>query len=120
MQRLRPIPFVILMAATILSGCSAQLTQETPAAEPTPVAPSGNPLTSGDLPLTEADVPRMSIETAKVAREGGAAIMVDVRSPSAFEASHIAGAVSVPLGEIERNPTGLTLAKDDWIITYCT
>ena len=62
----------------------------------------------------------MSIEEARAALENGTAVIVDVRSPDAYETSHIAGAISVPLGEIERNPTGLSLEKDQWIITYCT
>ena len=73
-----------------------------------------------ELPLTDAEVPRVSLEEAKAALDSGAAILVDVRSPDAFEASHAVGAISVPLGEIERNITGLPLEKDQWIITYCT
>jgi rhodanese-related sulfurtransferase len=75
---------------------------------------------SGDLPQSEAEVPRVSIEEARAAFESGMAVIVDVRSPSAFEASHIAGAISIPLGEIERNPTELAIGENQWIITYCT
>jgi rhodanese-related sulfurtransferase len=35
-------------------------------------------------------------------------------------ASHIPGALSIPLAEIESNPAGLNLDKAKWIITYCT
>lgn len=73
-----------------------------------------------ELPLTEGEVPRIPLEQAKVALEGGAAIVVDVRSTQAYEQSHIAGAINIPLGEIETNPNGLELDKDQWIITYCT
>jgi len=45
---------------------------------------------------------------------------VDVRSKEAYEASHIAGALFVPLGEFESNIAGLDLDKEQWIITYCT
>jgi len=72
------------------------------------------------IPLTEADVPRVSLEEAKAAVDSGAAVIVDVRSPQAYEAGHVAGAVSVPLGDIETNPDSLNLDKDQWIITYCT
>ena len=78
------------------------------------------PPTQSDAPLTEASVPRVSIEETRVAIAAGAAIIVDVRSPSAYELSHIQGAINIPLGEIETNPTGLDLDKDQWIITYCT
>ena len=73
-----------------------------------------------NVPLTEADVPRVPLEQAKVALDSGAAVIVDVRSAQAYEASHIPGAISIPLSEIEANPNGLKLDKDQWIITYCT
>lgn len=69
---------------------------------------------------SEDEVPRVPLEVALTALQSGAAVLVDVRSKQAYDASHIAGAVSIPLAEIEKNPTGLNLAKDQWIITYCT
>jgi rhodanese-related sulfurtransferase len=72
------------------------------------------------LPVTDADVPRISLEEARAALESGAAVMIDVRSPGAFEESHVAGAVSVPLGVIERDLANVPFDKDQWIITYCT
>jgi rhodanese-related sulfurtransferase len=62
----------------------------------------------------------VSVEEARAALDSGAAVIVDVRNPTAYEASHIAGALSIPLGEIESNLTSLTLDKEQWIITYCT
>jgi phage shock protein E len=44
---------------------------------------------------------------------------VDVRSAQQYAASHVKGAISIPLDEIDANPTGLKLEKDQWIITYC-
>ena len=61
----------------------------------------------------------MTIEEAKAALESGAAVVVDVRDPAQYEKSHVAGAISIWLGDIEANPTGLNLEKDQWIITYC-
>jgi len=83
--------------------------------EPTSVSPQNN-----KTPLSEADIPRVSLEEALAALQSGAAVVVDVRSPEAYAASHIAGAISIPLGEIETDPTGLDLDQDQWIITYCT
>lgn len=51
--------------------------------------------------------------------ESGAAILIDVRSKEAYDASHVAGAISIPLWTIESDPNGLNVAKDQWIITYC-
>lgn len=72
------------------------------------------------LARTEAEVPRVSLEETLAAIESGVAVIVDVRSAEAYAASHIPGAISIPLPEIETNPTGLNLEKDQWIITYCT
>src|SRR5690349_6984269 len=99
---------ILLVLSFVLSACGAQPTQVQPTAEP------------GTIPQSEAAVPRVSIEEAKAAFESGAAIIVDVRGPEAYETSHVAGAISIPLGEIEQNMDGLTLEKDQWIITYCT
>lgn len=107
MQKATRIVLVLLFYALV--ACSAQ---PSPAAEPVS--------TPKDLPLTEADVPRVSVEEARTALDSGAAVMVDVRDPGAFESRHIVGAISVPLGEIERNPTVLPFERDQWIITYCT
>jgi predicted sulfurtransferase len=72
------------------------------------------------LPQSEDAVPRVSVEEAKAALESGAAIIVDVRSSGAYEASHIPGAINIRLEEFETNPTNLKLGKEQWIITYCT
>ena len=82
--------------------------------EPTSSTPQAN------LPLNEAAVPRVPVEQAKAALDTGAAIFVDVRSLDAYQAKHIKGAISIPLADIEANPTGVKLDKDQWIITYCT
>ena len=73
-----------------------------------------------NLPLTEADVPRVTVEEAKAALDSGEAVIVDVRSAEAYADGHIAGALSIPLTDIEFNPSGVALDKNQWIITYCT
>ena len=72
------------------------------------------------LPLTEADVPRVSVQDAQAALDRGEAIIVDVRGDDAYRISHVAGAISIELGEFETNPAGIELDKNQWIITYCT
>ena len=122
MKRIKFLSIVILMLVFVLSACSAQSTQAPPTTAPTETLPSSHGITSEDpeLPLTDAEVPRISVEEARVAFESGAAIIVDVRSPSAFEEGHVVGSVSIPLGQIERDLTSVPLQKDQWIITYCT
>ena len=83
--------------------------------EPVPTQPQNT-----NLPQTEGEVPRVTVEIAKAAVDSGAAIIVDVRSPGAYERNHIAGAISIPLGAIELDPTNLKLDNNQWIITYCT
>jgi hypothetical protein len=74
----------------------------------------------GDVLQSEDQVPRIPVEQALAAIQSGAAIVVDVRSLESYEASHIVGAISIPLFDIESDPNGLPLEKDQWIITYCT
>jgi hypothetical protein len=122
MDRSKRILFVILVILFMLSACSAQPTQAPPTTVPTPTIQPGHGITSEEqeLPLTEADVPRISVEEARAAHESGAAVIVDVRNPSSFETSHVAGAISVPLLMIERDLTNVPLNKAQWIISYCT
>jgi 3-mercaptopyruvate sulfurtransferase SseA len=111
-----------LIFVLALSACSPQRTQAPPTAVSTHTLQPGRGITSDEreLPVTDADVPRISPEEAQAALESGAAVIVDVRSSEAFEASHVAGAISVPLGAIERDLANVPLDKDQWIITYCT
>ncbi len=82
--------------------------------EPQPTQNSNVP------PLAEAGVPRISVEEAKIAYDSGETVIVDVRAPDAYKDVHIAGAVSISLGEFEYNIANVPLDKDKWIITYCT
>lgn len=115
MTRVRYNFFVLLIIVGI-SACSAQPTQTALPTQSIAVSTQ----TPANLPLTEAEVPRVSVQDAKAAIENGEAIIIDVRSDTSYEASHIAGARNIQLGEIETNPTGLNLDKNQWIITYCT
>ena len=111
-----------LSILVLLSAACTALSPLAPTLEPDPtyviVEPTYPPTKSAVL--TEANVPRVSIEEAKVALYSGAAIIIDVRSKQAYDIGHIPGARNIQLGEFETNPTGLDLAKDQWIITYCT
>jgi Rhodanese-like domain len=78
------------------------------------------PPTESTLPRDEAGVPRVSLKEAFAAWTNGAALFVDVRGPGAYDIKHIAGAINIPLGAIETDPTHLNLDKAQWIITYCT
>ena len=117
-----------LLLATL--ACNA-LSPATPTVNASPTSPEPTstmiviveptfPPTKSNLPATEADVPRVTIEETMAAWAAGAATIVDVRAPSAYDISHIQGAMNIPLGAIESDPTNLNLDKEQWIITYCT
>ena len=118
MNRTKRILFLNLLAIFLVSACSALSSQVMPTSAVTQIVEPG--FTPSGLPLTEAEVPRVSVEEARAALQAGTAVIVDVRSPEAFADEHIAGAVNIPLEEIESNPAGLALDKERWIITYCT
>ncbi|MFT3890334.1 MAG: rhodanese-like domain-containing protein [Anaerolineales bacterium] len=109
-----------LLLATLACNALALPTTPAPQPPPTTIVEILETPTEGSIPLTEADVPRVKAEEAKLAMDGGGAIIVDVRSKEAFAASHIAGSINIPLTEFETNPAGINLQKDQWIITYCT
>ena len=109
----------ILLLATL--ACNATLPQAAPTQPAISTLELPQPLQGqDDLPQTEADVPRVTVEDAKAALDSGEAIIVDVRSAEAYTEGHIAGAISIPLGEFENNIANVPLEKDQWIITYCT
>ena len=79
------------------------------------------PLPSSGIPTENPylEIPRVTVEEAVAAYHTRAAVFVDVRSPTQYARSHIAGALSVPLDELIDGRTG-ELDPNDWIITYCT
>ncbi len=64
------------------------------------------------------EIQRVSLETAKAALDANKAVFVDVRGASVYAESHVPGALSIPLVDLE-NRLG-ELNSTDWIITYCT
>jgi predicted sulfurtransferase len=64
------------------------------------------------------EAPRIVAQELKQLVAKGEAVIVDVRSQSAWDVSHIDGAVHIPLAEL---PTRLKeLPKDKLIACYCT
>jgi hypothetical protein len=79
---------------------------------------SSTPQVEAEIPNSEIDVPRVSVADAKAAYDTGTAVFLDVRDAGSYTRSHIAGAISIPLGEL---PTRVDeLDASSWIITYCT
>lgn len=67
---------------------------------------------------SQDDVPRLTAAEAYQAQLEGEAVIVDTRSEIQFEASHIAGAINVPLDQLESRLGELD--PGTWYITYCT
>ena len=114
------VVFTIALITVTLISCSPA---STPTSEPQfnpSVAEENLTLSPDGLPLTEADVPRVSVEEAYTAIQNGEAVVVDVRNLESYLSSHVAGALSIPLVQVETDLESANLDKEQWIITYCT
>jgi hypothetical protein len=81
------------------------------------VAPSGQPPTAvPNIPYPT--VPRVSLNDAKAALDRKEAVFVDVRAADVYQSNHIAGAISIPLDNLETRYRELN--PNQWIILYCT
>jgi 3-mercaptopyruvate sulfurtransferase SseA len=67
-------------------------------------------------PASVEQVERVPLDDAKAAFDAGTAIFLDVRAGASYEASHIPGAVSIPLNELSTRMGELDPAS--WIIPY--
>jgi hypothetical protein len=71
------------------------------------------------IPTTTEEVPRIRVKELKALLDAGEeVIIVDSRSLRSYEASHIAGAISMPLLEVDERYD--ELPKDSKIVFYCT
>jgi hypothetical protein len=95
----------ITMIALVLAACAPA----TPQPQLEPEGPSAG---------VPQEVQRITLEESKAAFDNNSAVFLDVRSAAAYEASHIPGAVSIPLQFLE--PRIAELDPGQWIITYCT
>jgi hypothetical protein len=64
------------------------------------------------------NVARVTVEDAHVMAMTGDAVIVDVRDKPFYDASHVRGALSLPLGDLPARAS--ELPKDKAILTYCT
>ncbi|MBL8078186.1 MAG: rhodanese-like domain-containing protein [Anaerolineales bacterium] len=110
-NKINPTPLFILVGGGLLLIVAAILlaTQNAPVS-PTPAAAFEEE--------TYPEIPRVSLDEAKAAFDQGSATFVDVRSAEAYQGGHIAGAINIPLAELEFRLGELDEAQ--WIITYCT
>jgi len=97
---------IAIAAAALPSVLAAQAK---PAASPV-TAPAARPAFVAE---------RITMEELENLQQADKVLVVDVRSAEAYKSGHIPGAVSAPLGEIEKHVETLKSAKKA-IVTYCT
>lgn len=105
-----PIIFMVLGASLVIAALIFGFPRNS---EPADIAPQEH--TAED---TFPEIGRFSLDDARTALDSGTAVFLDVRDPSAFAESHIPGARSIPLADLEDRLGELN--PSDWIITYCT
>jgi len=109
-----PLPLLLAIGGGILLIITAilVLNNNAPKAETPTAIPNVQAQTSS------SEVNRVSVADAKAALDAGTALFVDVRGADVYAIGHVAGAVSIPLAEVESRLSELDSGK--WIITYCT
>ncbi|HET8644647.1 MAG TPA: rhodanese-like domain-containing protein [Vicinamibacteria bacterium] len=65
-----------------------------------------------------ADIDRIEAQEAKRLVEKGEAVVIDVRGRTAWDTGHVAGALHIPLEELQARLA--QLPKDKLIVAYCT
>ena len=103
MNRLRLLAqcFGWILVTSLLISCGVSSVFVAPTATPEPT-PTPEPTATPEPPKRQSEVPRISAEELKERLDKGEAILiVDVRTNASFENRHIAGAISVPTGEVE-------------------
>jgi 3-mercaptopyruvate sulfurtransferase SseA len=78
----------------------------------------GIPLASTRSPQTVESVPRIDARQLNARLARGEVVLIDVRAADAYMASHIAGAMHIPVDYIEGELSYLPRGKP--IVAYCT
>jgi hypothetical protein len=81
--------------------------------DPSPVGESDT--VAGDVPYP--NVARISLAEAKEKHDSDSAVFLDVRSAGEYQAGHVSGSLSFPLGDLAARLDELPRGKE--IITYC-
>jgi len=110
------IPIIILAAGGLLLIIAVVILAMQNKPSPEVLLPTVGISSQGEESYPE--IQRVSLEDAKAALDAKTAVFVDVRGDSLYTASHIPGALSIPLTDLENHLDELNPA--DWIITYCT
>ena len=107
----------LLILSAVPAGTPATPAPSVPQASvPQASAPQAAPAAPAELPYPE--IVRVSLGDAKAAYDLKQAVYLDVRDADSFANSHIPGAVSIPLNDLETRLKELD--PQAWILTYCT
>ena len=68
--------------------------------------------------VNQDEIPRLTVEEAYRAVQAGDAVLVDTRSEAQYLAQHAAGAINLPVDQVQTRLGELD--PDTWYITYCT
>ena len=68
--------------------------------------------------VSSDDMPRITVQELKAKLDAGQAVVFDVRQQSAYAHKHIAGAISLPQGEVADRLA--ELPADKMAVFYCT
>jgi 3-mercaptopyruvate sulfurtransferase SseA len=100
----------IAIAAVALPSVLAAQAKPAASPVPAPAAPAAQPAFVAE---------RITVDELKKLQEADKVLVVDVRSAEAYKSGHIPGAVSAPLGEIDKHVPTLKSARKA-LVTYCT
>jgi len=109
------VPLLLAAAGLVLMVLATSLILFQP---PQSLAATKTPEPQHSVEETFPEISRVSLVDSKTALDNGKAIFIDVRDASSFAESHIPGALSIPLAELEERLGELDPSR--WIITYCT
>jgi hypothetical protein len=105
-----PILFIFVGALLVVAALVWALPRNPEPAAPAPQVQS----TENTYP----EIQRVSLVDARAAYDNGTAVFVDVRDAGSYAESHVSGALSIPLAELEGRLNELD--RSQWIVTYCT
>jgi 3-mercaptopyruvate sulfurtransferase SseA len=106
---MKRLPLIVGGIAVVALVAFALLRNQKPKETPAPAA---------KVPDELAAVPRTPLAAARQEIESGSVVLIDVRDAEAYVASHIPGALQIPLMRIEGEVN--YLPRDKPILTYCT
>lgn len=116
------IPIIVgVVVIAIIVGSILSVENRRPAAAAVPGDISVPIITAQPRPTTQVPFPnveRISARDTKDKMDAGQAVLIDVRGKASYDASHAAGALSIPEEEIGARLD--EIPRDKEVILYCT